>query len=78
MAATLLQMKSDELFTVSFITCNCDSLETFHENKRFTRRFCHKTVQLHTFGTSTDRPTATHGEVAELLRQRPHHGGGLD
>lgn len=28
--------------------------------------------------SSTDRPTASHGEVAELLRQGPHHGGGLD
>lgn len=28
--------------------------------------------------SSTDRPTVAHGEVAELLRQGPHHGGGLD
>lgn len=27
---------------------------------------------------STDCATAAHGEVAELLRQGPHHGGRLD
>lgn len=26
----------------------------------------------------TDGAAAAHGEVAELLRQGPHHGGGLD
>lgn len=30
------------------------------------------------FGSSTDRPAAAHGKMAELLRQGPHHGGGLD
>lgn len=29
-------------------------------------------------GSSTDRPAAAHGEMAELLCQGPHHGGGLD